>query len=583
MKQLKWLVFGCLIFAFLSLMFLSNTIDLYVDASNAANNADDPSQPDEVVKLIFIHHSCGENWLEDGNGGLGIALRDNNYFVSDTNYSWGTDNIGDTTDIGHWWNWFRGPQSATYLGELYTESGQNSSYSRLASDPGGENQIVMFKSCYPNSYLGGDPTAPPTTGDNPLRGQPYDSGYHTVENAKGIYNDLLVYFATRQDKLFIAVTAPAQVDHETDSTHAGNARAFNDWLVEDWLDGYAHNNVAVWDFYNVLTSNGGSVDVNDLGQETGNHHRWWNGAVQHIHTVDNNYSSYPTGDSHPTSAGNQKATGEFVELLNVFYNRWQGTTGPPSDTPTPTATTKPPTGPQTVIFQQGVSPDASYAGAADTVLSNAPEESNINLGSYHTLEVWYGDGEEVRRSLMRWDISSLPADARVSAASVELYRYDAGPDADMQAALYLLTSEWTEGSGHLLPPGEGYVPDGATWNIASPGTNWTTPGGDYDTTTNFGNGPNGIVDQIALPTTLEDGWVSLDATAAVRAWVEQGVSNYGLLLRPLSGDYTYHYFHSADAEFHDPPNLRPRLVVTYTVGGDTEDQFLYLPLVLMDD
>ncbi|NBD35317.1 MAG: hypothetical protein GVY30_04885, partial [Chloroflexi bacterium] len=43
--------------------------------------ADDPSPPDEPVKLIFIHHSCGENWLNDSDGGLGIALRDANYFV----------------------------------------------------------------------------------------------------------------------------------------------------------------------------------------------------------------------------------------------------------------------------------------------------------------------------------------------------------------------------------------------------------------------------------------------------------------------------------------------------------------------
>jgi hypothetical protein len=47
--------------------------------------ADNPNPPTATVKLIFIHHSCGENWLADDNGGLGTALRDNNYFVSDTN------------------------------------------------------------------------------------------------------------------------------------------------------------------------------------------------------------------------------------------------------------------------------------------------------------------------------------------------------------------------------------------------------------------------------------------------------------------------------------------------------------------
>jgi len=49
----------------------------------------DVAPPDHVVKLIFIHHSCGENWLSDGDGGLGLALEANNYFVSDTNYGWG--------------------------------------------------------------------------------------------------------------------------------------------------------------------------------------------------------------------------------------------------------------------------------------------------------------------------------------------------------------------------------------------------------------------------------------------------------------------------------------------------------------
>jgi hypothetical protein len=123
----------------------------------ATLNPDPPAQP---VRLIFIHHSTGENWLSDGNGGLGIALRNNNYFVSDTNYGWGPDysdgssTIGDHTDIGNWWDWFRGPSFTTYLASLYSESGQNSSYSRLATAPAGANEIIMFKSCFPNSASG---------------------------------------------------------------------------------------------------------------------------------------------------------------------------------------------------------------------------------------------------------------------------------------------------------------------------------------------------------------------------------------------------------------------------------------------
>jgi hypothetical protein len=147
----------------------------------------------------------------------------------------------------------------------------------------------------------------------------------TVANAKGIYNDILEYFATRQDKLFIAITAPPQVAGDTDATHAANARAFNIWLVNDWLRNYPHHNVAVFDFYNVLTSNGGSTAVNDAGSATGNHHRWWGGAIQHLQTVVSNTAAYASAadDSHPTAAGNQKATAEFVDLLNVYYHAWK--------------------------------------------------------------------------------------------------------------------------------------------------------------------------------------------------------------------------------------------------------------------
>jgi hypothetical protein len=305
---------------------------------NASEKVEDiNTPPEQTVKLIFIHHSCGENWLSDADGGLGMALRDNNYYVSDTNYGWGPDGIGDNTDIGHWWTWFIGPNSNTYLDALYTEYGDHSyNYSHLTDpDPNSENEVIMFKSCFPNSYLGGNTNDPATVGDNPLRGQPAyldDLGAPnpdlTVANAKGIYNDILDYFALNQDKLFIVVTAPPLGENDTDAEHAANARAFNSWLVFNWLSTYPYNNVAVFNFFHVLTSNGGDTNTNDAGQEQGNHHRWWNGSVQHLQTVINDYSAYGSDawDSHPTAAGNEKATDEFVPLLNVFYNTWKGST-----------------------------------------------------------------------------------------------------------------------------------------------------------------------------------------------------------------------------------------------------------------
>jgi hypothetical protein len=258
--------------------------------------AENPNPPDHVVKLIFIHHSTGENWLTDGYGDLGRALGQNNYFVSDTNYGWGPNAIGDRTDIPNWTEWFRSADTPAYMAALFGESGQNASYTRNLPDPGGENQIIMFKSCFPNSDLGGNPSDPPGTYED-----------LTVSGAKYVYNQILGYFASRPDKLFVVITAPPL----SDATNAANARAFNQWLVYDWLreNNYQLNNVAVFDFYNVLTS----PDA---------HHRFNNGGIEHL-VGNRNTLYYPSGDDHPSVQGSLKATEEFVPMLNVFYQRWQ--------------------------------------------------------------------------------------------------------------------------------------------------------------------------------------------------------------------------------------------------------------------
>ncbi len=320
--------------------------------------ADNPEPPAEAVKLIFIHHSTGGNWLgdvdewEQFDGGLGEALMANNYYVSATNYGWtvNSDDIGSRTDIGQWWDWFRGPNRDEIMNALFHESDQNIGdflpWTRMAADPGGENQIIMFKSCYPNSHISGSPNDPPTTSNNPMRGANNDLGWggsrYTVGNAKGIYNDILEYFATRTDKLWVLITPPPIAaddmyhSDEHTATHAANARALNNWLVNDWLDGYPHNNVAVFDFFNVLTSNGGDVFTNDADASGGNHHRWDGSSIEHVTNIDNNFSSYGAYlDSHPTDAGGQKATSEFLPLLNIFYNRFMGGGSPPPATSGP--------------------------------------------------------------------------------------------------------------------------------------------------------------------------------------------------------------------------------------------------------
>ena len=273
---------------------------------------------------------------------------ENNIYVSATNYGWGPDGIGDRTDIPNWLEWFVGPNRDGYLDALYNENGQNvgdfGNWSRMASAPageysGGENAIIMFKSCFPNSDLYGDPDDPPLDAPND-----YD---YTVANAKAVYNALLGYFETRQDKLFVVITAPPLMRSDTSRDRAANARAFNDWLVNDWLADYPYPNVAVFDYYNVLT-------------DPDNHHRWNGSAIEHLQPANTNFSAYPSGDSHPSTEGHSKATAEFVPLLNVFYNRWQAEgaaqpPAPPTAQPTEPTPSEPTEAPPEAIVPVAIS------------------------------------------------------------------------------------------------------------------------------------------------------------------------------------------------------------------------------------
>ena len=133
-----------------------------------------------TVNLIFIHHSVGGNWL---NNGLTTALNASQYHVADTTYGWtggsGTD-YGSSTDTGDWPGWFNN----TVMPLVYAEMDTMTTTNTVAAAPGG-NTVIMFKSCYPNSDVGSD-----------------------ITDEKAIYNSLLPYFQAHPDKMFVLITPP---------------------------------------------------------------------------------------------------------------------------------------------------------------------------------------------------------------------------------------------------------------------------------------------------------------------------------------------------------------------------------------
>jgi hypothetical protein len=270
---------------------------------------DPAARPSEVVPMVIIRHPIGEPWLVDGTGDLVTRLGDNNYLVSETDADWGPGGIGSRTDILNLPEWFCGPDTPLILDELFRLRNPRVDEGRSLPDPGGENQVVLLVPGFSNSLLRGGPD------DLPQPGR-----ILTIGAAKFVYNSLLESFMAHPDKLFIVVTAPPV----SDATWAENARDFTTWLVNDWLveNDYPYNNVVVFDLYNVLT-------------HPENHHHFnpSTGQIDHILIYLENTLYYNGETDRADVEGSQKATDEFIPLLNFYYNRWKASPASPETPP----------------------------------------------------------------------------------------------------------------------------------------------------------------------------------------------------------------------------------------------------------
>lgn len=261
--------------------------------------------PDGPNGLVFIHHSCGENWL---NHSLHRALVAKPYVDNRNDITYGVDISpdkgrpdslrpvpGDLTDMHHWVLWFN-----DYLDSVRRHGSQN-----------GVNRIVVFKSCFPNSHIDDE-------GDQP--GDPFQD-WKTLSNYKAVFRHpagpgnkyehgghsylaLEDVFAAHPDTLFIAITAPPECWQDSDNSVAGRARRFNDWLKGEWLPAYAQrtglHNVAVFDWFDVLAN-----PSNDRS---------------HPNQLRANYGG-GAGDSHPNDSANARSTEIFATSPDNFLDR----------------------------------------------------------------------------------------------------------------------------------------------------------------------------------------------------------------------------------------------------------------------
>jgi RHS repeat-associated protein len=160
-------------------------------------------------------------------------------------------------------------------------------------------------------------------------------------------------------------------------------------------------------------------------------------------------------------------------------------------------------GPVTIdptVALQGATKDCALS--SDTPATSYCSDNQLWVG-------WSGDHDH--HSLIRWDLSAIPADAVTLWGDVGLYQPSAwGINKSKQLTLHRLTRSWT---------------NGASWNTYDGTHSWSTPGGDFDAT------PAAT----ATVPAHHGGWTDWSITGLAQRWVDGSLPNYGIAIQDKAG------------------------------------------------
>jgi hypothetical protein len=219
----------------------------------------DPGKPSRPLSMVWLHHSTGDRLLR---GGLLEAIRADGLAFHDINYDEAPVDgyvVGDHTDIDDWPKAFNTPKNfdAIKRWELVGDKRQH--------------DVVMFKSCYPNSNIKTDAQ---------------------LEEYKQHFSSLLPTFKANPDIMFVAMSTPPLVKRNTTPEAAARARQWSRWLTKEYAAGV--KNVKVFDLFESLAIAEDKPDGNTLAPQ---------------------FAS-GRGDSHPSPDGARAVTRMFIPWFN---------------------------------------------------------------------------------------------------------------------------------------------------------------------------------------------------------------------------------------------------------------------------
>ncbi len=171
---------------------------------------------------------------------------------------------------------------------------------------------------------------------------------------------------------------------------------------------------------------------------------------------------------------------------------------------------------------------AVFTNADDNFMVSGSSGKWLNKGNKLFLNV-KGAPTPKKRSLIYFDISTLPGTAVVSSATLELYLYSSGSSNNVK--IFRVTNQWTE--------------LGSSWKRRMAGINWSPAGGEFNPTVE-GLLPSG-----------SPGAKQATITTLVQSWIN-GTANYGMLLKYGASQNKYR------SSEYSIVSERPKLTVNYT-------------------
>ena len=168
--------------------------------------------------------------------------------------------------------------------------------------------------------------------------------------------------------------------------------------------------------------------------------------------------------------------------------------------------------PLKATFQRGA---GGYTGNVATYFDGA---AGYNSSTYLRVSA-----DDSKRSLLRFDVSSIPITDTIDIATLRMYQASPSNANGLTLAADGVLAAWTDSQTNRVQR-----QTGVNWQVAGMGS-----GGDYAT----------AADGTVELTSVNNGWVDVDVTDMVQAWIADAGANHGLVLlaQAATGSVTYSF------------------------------------------